>query len=71
MVDVQTRSETNGLKNFPSLKEAMKYADSDDPTVWKISFFLPNGEIVRLVMSDNLWVYDSIYDSIYKGFKRD
>ena len=45
--EVQTRSETNGLRFFSSLEEAMKHANTDT-SVWKVSFRF-NNESVRLV----------------------
>ncbi len=49
-MEVQVRFEDGELRYFPTLKEALLVADrTGDPTVWKISFGLPNGERVRLV----------------------
>lgn len=58
--EVQTRSETNGIRNFPSVKEALKHTTEDD-TVWKVSFALASGERVRLVRTTaDEWMYESI-----------
>jgi len=62
---VQTRSEKNGLMEFPTVSDAMK-AEESDPSIWKISFELPNGERVRLVKVRNLagsiqaWIYEPL-----------
>jgi len=72
LFEVQTRSEENGLRYFPTLKDAIQHALSDK-TVWKISFSLPNGEQVRMVaqiafediQGDN--VYDWVYEPIFLG----
>lgn len=48
MVEVQCRSEDTGLSYHSSLADALAEA-RDNPTVWKISFSLSNGERVRLV----------------------
>ncbi len=58
---VQTRSEKNGCAYFSSLGRALRHAEKD-PTVWKVSFALANGERVRLVREqpDDKWKYDPI-----------
>lgn len=48
MVEVQCRSEETGLSYHSTLAAALKEA-FQNPTIWKISFSLPNGERVRLV----------------------
>lgn len=48
---VQTRGEEDGLKQFPTVKEAYVHA-LNTPDVWKISFYADNGERVRLVRSE-------------------
>ena len=65
-MEIQTRSEENGLHYFKTLKEAFAHADVDI-TVWKVSFHLEGdgnaspGERVRLVRDeDGRWMYDSI-----------
>lgn len=62
----QTRSEENGLKWFPTLREAFIEA-KHDRTVWKVSTRLPNGEQVRLVRrsinNSYEWFYESIFGS--------
>jgi hypothetical protein len=49
---VQTRGKQDGLKLFPTVKEAYVYALTK-PDVWKISFYADNGERVRLVRSED------------------
>lgn len=61
-MEIQTRSERNGLIYHTTLKDALEHAEKD-LTVWKISFSLENGERVRLVSNEegNLrWSYESI-----------
>jgi hypothetical protein len=50
-MEVQVRSEETGIKTFPTVKEAMDYAEKDD-TVWKVSFSISTGERVRLTRYD-------------------
>lgn len=60
-IQYQTRSETNGLLHFDTLAKAFQVAEAD-PTIWKISFSLPNGERVRLVRyADPKWIYQDIH----------
>lgn len=61
MIEFQTRSEENGLRNLATLAEAFKQAEVDR-TIWKISFTIPEtNEKVRLVKnSHNDWEYQSI-----------
>lgn len=67
-IEVQTRSETDGLRLFPSLKEAMDHAARDE-SVWKVSFSLPTDERVRLVRREDGWLYEPIdIDSLVKAF---
>ena len=47
-MQVQTRSEDNGLRNFSSVKEAFDHAN-EDRTVWKVSFNAEDGTRVRFV----------------------
>jgi len=80
-MEVQTRSEVNGLKFFKTVKEAVDEANKD-PTVWKISFSIGK-ERVRLVRIKplkgkkdlNLWtitfIKDIIDDMIYESVERD
>lgn len=59
-MEIQTRSERNGLKYFTTLKQAFDHAEQD-LSVWKISFSLPDGERVRLVKNDhNEFKYEPI-----------
>lgn len=60
-LQVQTRSEENGLLYHKTFKGALKHAD-EDPSVWKISFSLSNGERVRLVKTATGWLYSSLPD---------
>lgn len=60
-MEVQTRSEANGIKLFSTLKKALEAAE-EDTSIWKISFWteVPS-ERVRLVRSaDNEWVLDQM-----------
>lgn len=59
---IQTRSETTGIKEFATFKEAL-IASKRDITIWKISFTLQTGERIRLVRSQaDLWNYEPILD---------
>jgi len=65
---IQLRSEETGIVTFPTFREAIDYT-KHDPTVWKLSFSLPNGERVRLVRLEIAlgclaWVYQPILNSI-------
>jgi hypothetical protein len=54
----QTRSEFSGIKEFPSMREALAEANRDT-SVWKISFPLSD-ERIRLVRKGTSWVYQPI-----------
>lgn len=61
---VQTRSESNGLRLWRTLEEALAHAKQDN-TVWKISFPLASGERIRLVVDEIAdgklgWVWEKI-----------
>lgn len=61
-MNVQTRSEKNGIQRFETLEQAFKQA-SIDTTIWKISFRAVTGtnERVRLILNrNNEWVYEPI-----------
>lgn len=59
-MEVQTRSEANGIKHTPTIAVALKNAE-EDTSIWKISFWTESGERVRLVRStDNEWVLDQM-----------
>jgi hypothetical protein len=65
-MEIQTRSDINGINMFESFEAAMREAENDE-TIWKISFSLPNGERIRLVKEggydpDKRWIYDPIVD---------
>jgi hypothetical protein len=47
-MEVQTRSESNGLRFFTSVYNAFEAAERDS-SIWKISFNAQNGERVRLI----------------------
>ena len=67
MIEVQTRSEDTGINIHKSFEAAFKNAE-EDPSIWKISFSLSNGERVRLVRqilakesgNETQWVYEPI-----------
>ena len=64
-MSIQTRSESNGLRDFDTIKEAIAHAQKDK-TVWKISFAVASGERVRLVRyfdvdtKETDWTYEPI-----------
>lgn len=45
MTEVQTRNEIGAIRNFATIKEALKAADQD-PTIWKISFSFGSERVV-------------------------
>jgi hypothetical protein len=55
---VQTRAEDGSLCYFPTLSEAMKFADQNK-SVWKLSFSF-EGERVRLVRRDDGFVVEQL-----------
>jgi hypothetical protein len=61
--EVQTRSETNGMAFFATVREAMTYANETDRSVWKVSFLSNSEEVVRLVRVDdsNSFKFESIF----------
>ena len=64
MTEFQTRSEETGLEFFDTIDSAMAHAKKD-PTVWKISFALPNGDQIRLVRnSRDEFTYHSPEDAL-------
>jgi hypothetical protein len=59
-MEVQTRSEDTGLCHFSTVEEAMQYTEKD-ATIWKVSWSMPNGERVRLILNiDGEWVFDNV-----------
>lgn len=58
-MEVQTRSEENGLKFYSTLTDAFR-ASMLDSTIWKISFNAWDGTRVRLVRTSDGWVYEDI-----------
>lgn len=61
---VQTRSEETGIKNFPTLMDALAAA-RDDASIWKISFDICDGTRVRLIWEDSKWVYQNMITGNY------
>jgi hypothetical protein len=73
--EVQTRSKCGELRFFPSLKEALAHAETDND-VWKVSFALESGERVRLVRRWKLpstlkprdtWEYENILEEVERA----
>ena len=61
-MEIQTRSEKNGLRTFPTWAEAFEAAKRD-PTIWKISWDETNNtnvSRVRLVRNGDSWTYEPI-----------
>lgn len=57
---IQTRSEPNGIQNWPTFLDALN-ASRDDKTIWKISFEISDGTRIRLVREyGNIWVYEDV-----------
>ena len=73
---IQTRSEVNGLSEYPSVAHAFEAAKRDN-SIWKISFNAEDGSQVRLVkenlgtnkLSEPIWVYESLLESMYDLMK--
>lgn len=58
-MNVQTRSEENGLREFATIAEAMNHA-KEDLSVWKVSFAVGD-ERVRLTRNAvGEWYYEPI-----------
>ncbi len=58
---IQVRSEDGSLDYFHTLAEAIVFADANRG--WKISFAIPSGERVRLILLNrgpdwSTWVYE-------------
>lgn len=58
---IQTKSETNGLYQYNSAREAFEAAKTDE-SIYEVLFSFPNGELVRLKKVENhldvnLWTY--------------
>lgn len=63
VIEVQTRSEENGIDFHSSIADAMKAAEKD-PSIWKISFYAEGKkERVRLLKhsTEGDWVYEPIH----------
>jgi len=61
-VEVQTRSEENGIVVFPALEMAFDMA-RNDPTIWKISFNAEDGTRIRLIKQySGLWAYEPLLE---------
>jgi len=61
VMEVQTRSEENGVEFFETIAEAFTHA-INDKTVWKVSF-THRGERFRFVRTDNNeWVNEPMPD---------
>jgi len=58
-MEVQTRSESNGIQFHQTFSEALAAARNDSE-IWKISFSLENGERVRLVSTSEGWTYENV-----------
>jgi hypothetical protein len=46
--EVCTSSDITGMCYFATMREALQTAEKN-PTVWKVSFVLPNGELIRFI----------------------
>ena len=56
---IQTRSEEKGIHNHKTLQDALRIA-GDDQTIWKISFEICDGTRVRLVKTQEGWIYENV-----------
>ena len=68
-LEVQTRNALGELKFFPTVTEAMEYAEAHED-VWKVSFGLPNGERVRLVRKESCFVYEDIITEVLANLEK-
>lgn len=61
---VQVRCSDGGLHYFPTVAEAMAFANDRTNEAWKVSFDIGTGERVRLVLVDwgdgGHWVYEPL-----------
>lgn len=55
----QTRSHKEDIKQFTFLKECFEEAKKD-PEVWKISFNAPDGNRIRLIRTEEGWLYEDV-----------
>lgn len=63
-MEVQTRSEENGIRQFTSLSLAM-LAAKRDPSIWKISYVSSDGSRVRLIKDESgEWIEEDIYHGL-------
>lgn len=67
-MEVQTRSETNGVKFHTSISAAFKQARRDG-TIWKISFNAEDGTRIRLIKMQDGWKYESLMVEVEKILK--
>jgi hypothetical protein len=57
----QTRSEQTGIQTYKTFMDAMQ-ATRDDKTIWKISFDLCDGDRIRLIKTEDGWIYENVMD---------
>ena len=67
-IQVQTRSEKNGLQFHETVNAAFLAAEKDE-TIWKISFQSESGERVRMIRRGNNFFYESLEKEIEKVLK--
>ena len=56
---IQTRSETTGILKHKTFQDAISTANLDS-SIWKISFEIEDGTRVRLVRTQEGWVYENV-----------
>jgi hypothetical protein len=66
--EVQTRDEKGQLDFYDTVDEALDAAEAD-PSIWKISLGLSNGERVRLVRDGDRFYYENIMREVEKELK--
>lgn len=60
---IQTRSEITGVKTHKTFQDALQ-ASRDDKTIWKISFEISDGSRIRLVKTDDGWIYEDVMSGV-------
>lgn len=67
-MEVQTRSEVNGLSFFSNKEDAYNAAKKDS-TIWKISYE-ENGKRIRMVKQENgSWLNEPLDEALAKALK--
>lgn len=58
-IEYQVRGEISGIRHYSTMQEAL---DSMQPDDWKLSYTLPCGYRVRMVLQHGIWMMRDILD---------